>query len=88
VLAGANLKGADLGGANLRDADLSGAILEGVSFRGTQLEGAKLVGARLGGADLSQSIGLSQRQLDGACGNAAGTALTRLPPSLVLRPCE
>jgi hypothetical protein len=33
-------------------------------------------------------VGLSQRQLDDACGSAAGAAPTRLPPQLVVRPCE
>jgi uncharacterized protein YjbI with pentapeptide repeats len=84
-LAGANLKGADLAGANLDGADLKGAVLEGANGRAARLQGANLAGAKLNGADLSDTVGLSQAQLDATCGDSANT---RLPGNLTLRPCR
>jgi uncharacterized protein YjbI with pentapeptide repeats len=77
-LIGADLRGADLRGANLRGAYLIGADLRGADLRVADLIGADLRGAHLGGADLSDSIFLTQSQLDAATGDAG----TRLPPSL------
>jgi hypothetical protein len=64
----------DLQDAFLRDADLSGANLLGAN-----LNGARLDGLRLDGADLSGTEGLSQAQLNQACGTNA-----KLPPGLTL----
>ncbi|MFF2089195.1 pentapeptide repeat-containing protein [Paenibacillus sp. NPDC058174] len=77
-LIGANMKGADLRGANLR-----GALLIAANFANADLRGADLIGADfrdtdLGGADLTESIFLTQSQLNAAKGNDA----TKLPPSL------
>ncbi|MDR3527858.1 MAG: pentapeptide repeat-containing protein [Rhizomicrobium sp.] len=71
---GASFRGADLSGANLADsklddADLTGAILVITSIKGT---------------DFSRAKGLTQAQLDGACGDAK----TRLPAGLTVRVCE
>lgn len=71
---GASFRGADLSGANLADsklddADLSGAVLTITSIKGT---------------DFSRTKGLTQAQLDGACGDAK----TRLPAGLVVHRCE
>jgi uncharacterized protein YjbI with pentapeptide repeats len=75
-LIGANLKGADLRGANLRGAYLIGADLTGADLRVADLTGADLRDADLGGADLTESIFLTQSQLNAAKGNAD----TKLPP--------
>jgi Pentapeptide repeats (8 copies) len=78
-LRSAQLNGADLTGANLSDTDLGGADLQGAI-----LEDAHLKGSVLSGADLTGAHGLTQRQLDDACGDRS----TNLPDRLTIRPCE
>jgi uncharacterized protein YjbI with pentapeptide repeats len=68
ILAGANLSRANLGSADLRGVDLTGAYMFGTILYRTRLTDAR---------------GLTQEQLDAACGNET----TRLPPGLVARPC-
>jgi hypothetical protein len=75
---GGDLRGADLAGKDLKGADLSGASLRGARLIGADLRGADLRGADLRGADLSESIFLTQSQLDAAMGDLP----TRLPPAL------
>jgi uncharacterized protein YjbI with pentapeptide repeats len=83
------LLGATLDDANLKDADLRGAYLDDARFGGADLTGAKLGGARLGGADLSAAIGLTQEQLNQACGGSAGAPFkTLLPNGMTLGPCR
>ena len=77
-LVGADLRRADLRGANLRGACLIGADLQGADLRTADLTGADLRGADLAGADLTESIFLTQSQLDAAKGDLD----TRVPPSL------
>ncbi len=77
-LIGADLIGADLRCANLRGAYLIRADLRGADLRMADLTGADCRGADLRGADLSDSIFLTQSQLDAANGDTD----TRLPPSL------
>ena len=77
-LIGADLKGADLRGANLRGAYLIGADLRGADLRVADLIGADFRDADLRGADLTDSIFLTQSQLDAAKGDTD----TKLPPSL------
>lgn len=77
-LIGRDLRGADLRGANLRGAYLIGADLSGADLRLADLIGADFRGADLSGADLTDSIFLTQSQLDAAKGDPD----TRLPPSL------
>jgi len=94
-----DLHGADFSDADATLMCMSFADFTGVSFRGTELSGANLAGAKLGGADLTgakTSItsflgtdlrhvkGLTQKQLDVACGNAA----TKLPPGLHIHRCQ
>jgi len=67
-LRGANLRGSYLIAANLKDNDLSGADLIGVDFRDADLRGA----------DLSNSIFLTQTQVNSAKVDAS----TKLPTSL------
>jgi uncharacterized protein YjbI with pentapeptide repeats len=56
-LSGAKMNAADPHGANLIDADLSGASLNDANLRGANLRGAE---------------GLTQEQLNQACGTNAG----------------
>jgi len=77
-LTGARLAGADLAGASLRGASLIGADLSRASLRLADLTGADLRDAGLRGADLTQSLFVTQAQLDAAAGDAS----TGLPPAL------
>lgn len=79
----ANLKGANLWRAHLEGTDLSWAHLEGADFGFANLEGADLDWSYLKGADLTDATGLTQEQLDKACGDS----LTILPPGLTIRDC-
>ena len=82
-LIGARLRGADLRGADLRGAYLIGADLRDADLRMADLIGADLRDADLGGADLTESIFLSQSQLNATKGDAR----TRLP-SAFTRPAH
>lgn len=97
LLTRADFSFAELHGADLRGADLTGADFRGASLRCfashkqetsmqtdcANLEGAVLKGARFEGADLAYAVGLTQAQLDEACGDAA----TRLPQGLAMPAC-
>ncbi len=65
---GTDLSGANLAHAKLDDADLSGAIMDITSIKG---------------ADLTNARGLTQKQLDQACGDAE----TRAPAGLKVHLC-
>jgi uncharacterized protein YjbI with pentapeptide repeats len=91
-LVGADLRRADLSGVNLRGACLIGADLRGANLRLADLTGADFRDADLSGADLTESLFLTQSQLDAANGDAdtkVPTALNRpthwLPGRLVTR---
>jgi len=77
-LIGAKLKGADLRGANLRGAFLIAADLRGADLRVADLIGADFRDADLRGANLTESIFLTQPQLNSAKGDSS----TTLPSSL------
>lgn len=94
-----DLHGADFTGANATLMCMSFANLTGVSFRNTELSGANLAGAKMDGADLTgagtsitsflgtdltRTRGLTQKQIDVACSDAA----TRLPPGLRIHTCQ
>jgi hypothetical protein len=81
-LIGAALRGADLRRADLRGARLIAADLTGADLSGADLLGADLRDADLSGADLTDTIFLTQPQLDAARGDDAA----RLPPSLTRPP--
>ena len=70
---------ASFSGADLTNATFVGAYLQGANFAG-----AKLIGTNFSGAEMSRARGLSQRQLDEACGDEA----TTLPRGLHVRPCR
>ncbi|NLI90936.1 MAG: pentapeptide repeat-containing protein [Peptococcaceae bacterium] len=77
-LIGADLRKTDLKGLNLRGAYLISADLRGVDLEGADLIGADLRDADIRGADLSDSIFLTQTQINSAIGDVC----TKLPVSL------
>jgi len=72
-LNGTNLRAADLTDANLGAGELIRADVSGADFTRTRLYGTNLVGV----------IGLTQAQLDGACGDKT----TKLPRGLAINRC-
>ena len=82
-LEGAWLRGASLQGADLRSAKLRESRLHGADLRGANLDGAKLEWAILTGANLMGVVGLTQDQLDQACGDDK----TQLPDNLFIPLC-
>src|SRR5882757_3114124 len=87
-LANTCVKEHDLHGADFSDADaslmcMSFADFTGARFRGTDLSGAKTSITSFLGTDLRRVKGLTQKQLDVACGDAA----TKLPPGLHVHTC-
>jgi uncharacterized protein YjbI with pentapeptide repeats len=87
-LAGANLSianafGARFAQANLTGADMKVGVFVGAYFGGANLKGADLAGANFSGAELETARGLTQAQLNAACGDAA----TSLPAGLKIPAC-
>lgn len=80
----ANLFGIRAGRADFTDANLEGATLVGGHFGGARFSGAVLTGANLSGAELADAIGLTQAQLNTACGDAT----TALPAGLTVPACS
>jgi len=70
--------------ASFRDANLSGANLAHGHLDGADLTGARLTITSIKGADLSRAKGLTQAQIDQACGDAE----TRLPLPLHVKTCS
>ena len=66
-------------GADMTNSTFVGAYLEGANFRG-----AKLAGANFAGAQMSKAVGLSQSQLNAACGDEK----TTLPRGLRIPACK
>jgi uncharacterized protein YjbI with pentapeptide repeats len=96
---GGNLQGADLdhaklvlacmSNANFRNATFRGAALSGANLARSNLDGADLTGAVLvstsfKGTDLTRARGLTQAQLDTACGDAG----TKTPAGMTVRTCN
>ena len=76
---GGRFTGADFAGANMTNATFVGAYLEGADLRG-----ANLSGVNFSGAEMARAVGLSQSQLNGACGDQS----TTLPAGLHLQACR
>ncbi|HEX4159155.1 MAG TPA: pentapeptide repeat-containing protein [Rhizomicrobium sp.] len=74
----------DFKGASFRGADLSGANLAHAELGGADLSGARLTITSIRAADLSRAKGLTQAQLDQACGDAE----TKLPANLHVKTCS
>jgi uncharacterized protein YjbI with pentapeptide repeats len=66
-------------GANMTNATMVGSYLEGANFRG-----AELSGVNFSGAEMDRAAGLSQAQLNRACGDDS----TKLPGGLHLPQCR
>ena len=75
---GAVFTGASFAGANLTNASFVGTYLEGANFRG-----ANLAGVNFSGAEMDRAVGLTQGQLNEACGDEA----TQLPRGLRVHSC-
>jgi hypothetical protein len=82
-LTDANLTGSHLTRADLTPPDLTGANLTDASLIRADLTEANLTEANLTGANLTHTQGITQSQLDLACGVGA-----KLPPHLALQPCR
>lgn len=80
----ANLFGGRFTGANFAGANLQNATLVGGYFNGANFTGADLTGANLGGAELETARGLTQRQLNAACGDN----YTKLRGGLTIPRCK
>ncbi len=80
----ANLFGIRASSANFSNANLNAASLVGGYFGGARFNGATLEGANLSGAEMAEARGLTQTQLDAACGDAT----TELPAGLTVRACD
>lgn len=79
----ANLFGIRAGRADFNNANLEGATLVGGYFGGARFDGAALTGANLSGAELAGAHGLTQEQLNTACGDAT----TTLPAGMTAPSC-
>jgi uncharacterized protein YjbI with pentapeptide repeats len=84
TLFGANLSQGHFEHANFRNANLIGVNLAGADLAGADVTAANFAHANIASSDLSQARGLTQAQLDVACGGPS----TRLPPGLVARACK
>ena len=80
----ANLFGGQFSDSNFADANLRDSTLVGAYFDGANFSGADLTGANLGGVDLRSAIGLTQRQLNKACGDKE----TQLRGGLTIPKCK
>jgi uncharacterized protein YjbI with pentapeptide repeats len=79
----ANLFGGRFSRADFSDAHLGRAVLVGAYLGGARFNGAVLIDANLSGAELSHAIGLTQAQLNTACGDAS----TVLPAGMTIPTC-
>jgi uncharacterized protein YjbI with pentapeptide repeats len=85
---GANLRFLDgtaarFSGADFRGADLSQAVFVGAYLGAADFTRATLAGANFSGAEMDAARGLTQAQLDAACGDDA----TTLPAGLTIPRC-
>lgn len=80
----ANLFGAHFIKSDFSDANLQDAVLVGAYFEQANFRGANLKGANLSGTDLQQANGLTQRQLNQACGDQ----YTKLRGGLTIPRCK
>ena len=80
----ANLYGIRATGANFARANLNRTVLVGGSFDGANFAGANFAEANISGAEMSRARGLTQAQLNQACGDAT----TELPRGLTVPACS
>lgn len=79
-----NLFGARFNRTNFAKANFKRAIAVGTYFGSSNFAGADLTGANFSGADLTIATGLTQSQLNQACGDAS----TRLPKGKTIPTCS
>lgn len=79
-----NAYGGVFGGASFARSDLTNASFVGAYLEGANFSGANLSGANFSGAEMDRAVGLSQSQLNRACGDAS----TRLPRGLSIPGCR
>ena len=70
--------------SNFAGADMTNSSWVGAHFGGANLRGAKLSGANFSGAEMAGATGLTQSQLNAACGDGA----TTLPGGLTVPACR
>lgn len=75
---------ANFAGATFRGTDLSGANLAHATLDGADMTGARMTITSIKGTDLTRTKGLTQAQLDAACGDAE----TRVPAGLAVHTCS
>jgi len=75
---------ADASRSEFQGADFSGADLSGVTFADANVARATFDGANIAGANLETAEGLTQRQLNAACGDTT----TRVRRGLRVRECD
>ncbi|WP_306016556.1 pentapeptide repeat-containing protein [Oceanicaulis sp. MMSF_3324] len=80
----ANLFGARFTSASFVHADLSRSTAVGAYFGSADMTGARLEGANLSGAEMATARGLTQSQLNLACGDES----TQLPAGLTIPRCR
>jgi uncharacterized protein YjbI with pentapeptide repeats len=78
-----NFFGARLSGADFSDTNLEGTTFVGAYLGGAHMNGAVLTGANLSGAELADAVGITQAQLNTACGDAT----TTLPAGMTVPAC-
>lgn len=79
----ANLFGGRFSNADFTEANLSHGIGVGGYFAAARFEGARIDAMNFSGAELANATGLTQAQLDTACGDAT----TTLPPGMTIPSC-
>lgn len=79
-----NAYGGVFGGASFARADLTNASFVGAFLEGASFAGANLTGVNFSGAEMDRATGLSQGQLNRACGDES----TRLPRGLSIPGCR
>ena len=79
-----NAYGGVFSSANFSGADLTNATFVGTYLEGSTFSGARLTGANFSGAEMSRVSGLTQAQLNTACGDGS----TLLPRGLRIPACR
>ena len=79
-----NAYGGVFGGASFAKADLTNATFVGAYLEGASFAGANLSGVNFSGAEMDRASGLTQAQLNRACGDPS----TTLPRGLSIPRCR
>lgn len=79
----ANMFGGRFSHADFTDTNLERATFVGAYLGGARFGGAVMAGANFSGAEMADASGLSQAQLNTACGDGS----TTLPPGMTIPTC-